>query len=131
MTEAFNVRIGQTTFSPMGLRQFIRKFFYSQLVHSGLRNWQLVHSLRSLAASFVAPMDFRSALRKWASDPALSSRESSLLGRVCLRVHRDDGMYVPLDVRHAYGLSDLARRATLSEYDRRVRISARYGRDSG
>jgi SAM-dependent methyltransferase len=84
----------------MGIRQLVRKYTYSLLVHSGLRDLGLARSLRSFAASFVAPMDFRSAQRTLASDPDLSSQERSLLKQVSLHVHRNDEMYMPFDARH-------------------------------
>ena len=83
----------------MGVRESAFEIGSSLLVHSGLRNWRLAHWLRSAAAAVVAPMDFRSAQRKWLLDPTLSSEEKSLLARVSLRVHRNDGMYIPLDAR--------------------------------
>lgn len=84
----------------MAFRQSIRTLIYSLVVHSGLRNWRSIHRLRSLAASVIAPMDFRAARRKLASDHGLVSPEKALLQKLSLEVHRNDEMYVPLDARH-------------------------------
>jgi len=84
----------------MALRQSIRTFIYSVLVHSGLRDWRSAHWLRSLAAAIIAPTDFRATQRKFASDQNLSSHEKTLLAKISLDVHRNDEMYVPLDAKH-------------------------------
>lgn len=78
-------------------------------VHSGLRNWQVVHWTRSCVAAVVGPADFRAAQRKLASDPAASNNERDLLQRISLRIHRNDEMYIPFDARHylSVGLSAL------------------------
>ncbi len=84
----------------MPIRQCIRTSIYSLLVHSGLRDWRAAHWLRTIAASIIAPTDFRAAQRKSASDQSLSSHEVALLEKTSLKVHRNDEMYVPLDAKH-------------------------------
>jgi SAM-dependent methyltransferase len=84
----------------MPLRQSIRTFIYSLLVHSGLRDWRVAHRLRSIAARVIAPTDFRAAKRKCRSNPSVSNEEKVLLEKISLEVHRNDEMYVPLDAKH-------------------------------
>jgi SAM-dependent methyltransferase len=84
----------------MSLRQSLRTLIYSLVVHSGLRDWRSAHWLRSIAASIVAPTDFRAAQRKCASNQSLSTQEKALVEKISLEVHRNDEMYVPLDAKH-------------------------------
>jgi SAM-dependent methyltransferase len=90
----------QATPGPLTFRQSIRTCIYSVLVHSGLRDWRSAHWARNIAASIVAPRDFRAAQRKCASDQRLSGQEKAVLQKISLVVHRNDEMYVPLDAKH-------------------------------
>lgn len=91
----------------MGFRDLFREFCYSLIIHSGLRNWRLVHWSRSCVAGVVAPGDFRSAREELVSDPAVSNEEKELLGRISPRIHRNDEMYIPFEARQylSVGLS--------------------------